>query len=66
MFPHTMPFYLHGNIGNIWYLTDQERAFGDYTSGRYAWLLGNIQKLETPIPAKGALGLWDWAEKGLP
>lgn len=41
-------------------LTSQERAFGDYTPGRYAWLLANVRALEVPIPAKGALGLWEW------
>jgi activating signal cointegrator 1 len=41
-------------------LTDQERSFGDYTPGRFAWLLSNIVALETPIPAKGALGLWNY------
>lgn len=35
-----------------------ERAFGDYTPGRYAWLLGNIKALPEPILCKGALGLW--------
>lgn len=42
----------------IWTLTDQERAFGDYSPGRFAWLLANIRPLATPIPATGALGLW--------
>jgi hypothetical protein len=37
-----------------------ERAFGDYTPGRYAWLLANVRPLAEPIPAKGALGLWNW------
>ena len=41
-------------------LTDQERAFGDYTPGRYAWLLTNIRALPEPIPCKGALGLWNY------
>jgi hypothetical protein len=41
-------------------LTDQERAFGDYTPGRFAWLLSDVKPLATPIPAKGALGLWKW------
>ncbi len=41
-------------------LTDQERAFGDYSVGRFVWLLANVQPLATPIPAKGALGLWEW------
>ena len=37
-----------------------ERAFGDYTPGRYAWLLADVQPLGTPIPARGQLGLWNW------
>jgi hypothetical protein len=41
-------------------LTDQERAFGDYTPGRYTWLLTNIRALEKSIPAKGALSLWEY------
>lgn len=40
-------------------ITDQERAFGDYTPRRYAWLLDNIVPV-VPVPAKGALGLWEW------
>lgn len=38
-----------------------ERAFGDYTPGRYAWLLGNIKALPTPIPCVGRQWLWDYA-----
>lgn len=41
-------------------LSVQEREFGDYSSGRYAWRLTDVIKLETPIPARGALGLWKW------
>ncbi len=47
---------------DTWSMTDQERAFGDYTPGRYAWLLADVQPLATPIPTKGALGLWNWEE----
>ena len=39
---------------------DRERAFGDYSPGRYAWLLADVRPLAEPIPAKGALGLWEW------
>lgn len=46
--------------GREWRLTEQERAFGDYAPGRFAWLLDQVQPLATPIPAKGALGLWTW------
>jgi hypothetical protein len=41
-------------------LSDRERAFGDYSDGRYAWVLRDIEPLPQPVPAKGALGLWDW------
>lgn len=41
-------------------LSDREKAFGDYSAGRYAWLLGDVRPLATPIPVKGALGLWEW------
>lgn len=37
-----------------------EYAFGDYTPGRYAWLLADVRALPEPIPAKGALGLWNY------
>ena len=40
-------------------LSVQEKAFGNYSPGRYAWLLEDIRFIE-PIPAKGALGLWEW------
>lgn len=41
------------------YLDDHERAFGDYFPGRWAWLLADVEPCD-PIPAKGALSLWDW------
>lgn len=44
-------------------ITNQERAFGDYTPGRYAWLLADIQPLKQ-VPARGALGLWEWHVQG--
>jgi len=41
-------------------LSDQEKVFGDYTPGRFMWFLENVRELKKPIPAKGALGLWEW------
>jgi hypothetical protein len=38
-----------------------ELEFGDYTAGRYGWVLTNVVRLETPIPVRGSLGLWEWA-----
>ena len=40
--------------------TPQEQAFGDYSPNRFAWVLEGIVALPEPIPAKGALGLWEW------
>ena len=41
-------------------LTLEERAFGDYGAGRYAWVLSDPVAFLTPIPAKGHLHLWDY------
>lgn len=40
--------------------TEQERAFGNYESGRYGWVLENVRKLQEPIQVTGHLGLWNW------
>lgn len=44
------PPWVHTDITN-------QGPFGDFTSGRFAWLLDDIQRVE-PIPAKGHQGLW--------
>ncbi len=40
--------------------TEQELAFGDYSPGRYGWLLSDPVQFDVPIPAKGQLGLWEY------
>jgi hypothetical protein len=37
---------------------EPELSLGDYTPGRYAWVLRNVKVLPTPILARGSLGLW--------
>lgn len=38
-----------------------ELAFGDYSLGRFMWFFeGTDVALPKPIPARGALGLWEW------
>jgi hypothetical protein len=37
----------------------KERAFGDYSPGRWAWLLTNIKMLPEPIPCVGRQGLFN-------
>lgn len=36
---------------------EPERSFGNYTPGRYAWKLVDIQPLLQPLPYRGAQGL---------
>lgn len=49
---------LNGNW--IHELSDQEIAFGDYSPGRYGWLLSKPVLFDEPIPVAGALSLWDF------
>jgi len=61
----------HGYMAGIDHTTNEtfiqgipkgnERAFGDYRVGRYAWIMDDIRKLETPIKAIGRQGLWKWS-----
>lgn len=42
-------------------LSPREKAFGNFEYGRFAWMLGPIEKTFDPgIYAKGKLGLWEW------
>lgn len=42
-------------------VTDQ-RPYGDFAPGRFAWLLADIVPLRRPIPATGRQQLWEWRE----
>ena len=37
------------------------RVFGDWSDGRFAWRLSNIQTFRNPVLAQGKQGLWDWS-----
>jgi hypothetical protein len=39
---------------------EHDHEFGDFTPGRFAWLLADVHPLPEPVPARGRLGLWDW------
>lgn len=65
---NVVPTEVVDNANNVWgislpHLSDQERAFGDYTPGRFAWVLEAVKEIRDPVPAKGTLGLWEWEEK---
>lgn len=38
---------------------EAEREFGDYSPGRFAWMLENMRVIE-PVECKGSLGLWNF------
>ena len=40
------------------HITEQERALGDWSRGRYAWKLTDVKRLKTPVPWRGLVGLW--------
>jgi len=42
------------------YDTPKERAFGDWSPGRFGWILRNPVLFEKPVPARGAQGFWNW------
>ena len=43
-------------------LSDIEKECGDFSDGRYAWKLENVEAIN-PIAVKGQLGLWNYEEK---
>ncbi len=52
--------YTFAKLENGTYVKDNERAFGDYAPGRYAWILKDIHPLKTPIQVKGRQGIWNF------
>jgi len=50
--PTALALRLHG--------AEFERAFGDYTPGRVAWIFDRVVAVPEPIPASGGRGLWHW------
>jgi len=44
----------------LWGLSETEIRYGDYSPGRFAWFFREVEPLDEPAPAKGALGLWEW------
>jgi len=37
-------------------------VLGDYSPGRFAWVLENPVMFNLPIPARGQQGWWNWEE----
>lgn len=39
-------------------INQEEIEFGDYSPGRWVWMLRNPVKFSNPIPWKGSLSIW--------
>ncbi len=39
-------------------VSDAERRRGDFSEGRWGWVLSDVRAIETPIPASGSLSFW--------
>lgn len=37
-----------------------EMEFGDFSPGRYGWVLTDVRPLAVPVPARGQQGIWQW------
>lgn len=42
-------------------ITDEERMFGVWEVGRYAWRLRHPEAFEQPVRARGQQGVWEWS-----
>lgn len=47
-------------VEEIGEISAQERAFGHFEAGRWAWVLRN-PRTRIPVNACGQLGMWEWA-----
>lgn len=43
---------------------EAQEPFGDFSPGRFGWVLADVVRLETPIRARGRQQLWDWEPPG--
>jgi len=46
-------------------LTLEEKAFGDYSEGRHAWMLEEHLQFDKPIAARGTLSIWEYPNPNL-
>ena len=47
-------------ITSTFQVSEPERSFGQFTPGRSAWMFTQVYRLAAPLPARGALGVWEW------
>lgn len=45
---------------NVARISVEERAYGDFTPGRWGWRMELVHNFDPPIPARGSRRLWNW------
>jgi hypothetical protein len=45
-----------------WEVVSDQRPYGDFRPGRWAWLLADVRPVVPAIPARGRQGLWPWVD----
>lgn len=58
--------YVEGSQPRAWAKRDpfdvsDQLPYGDFTPGRYAWILENVRAVSPPVEAKGRQQLWGWS-----
>jgi hypothetical protein len=53
--------YMSGEFETV-RMDSRQRCVGDFTPGRFAWLLCNVKRLDPPVPSKGLQQLWEWSK----
>lgn len=41
--------------------TEQEERWGNFSEGRFAWILQNVRPLDPPVAARGYQQIWNWS-----
>ena len=51
---------------SIYEFPPHEYLFGDFTPGRWLWILTDVQPVDPPQPARGKQGIWQWEPSSAP
>jgi len=47
-------------LGKVLYVTEREHRWGNYETGRFAWLFEDVVPVDPPAWARGKQGWWEW------
>jgi len=61
------PYLFLNGLNHLWlwdgeaaFDVEDQRPFGIFEPGRWAWIFANAVKFPAPVPAKGRQGFWRW------